>query len=508
MSFAKRKRDNPSSSRELGNLGELNNDIPFDVLSRLPTKYMPRLKCVCKGWNRLISDPIFMKVQSQKREPVSGFIFQQRYRWCGEDIPTVTYIPVGKQDAEAELFQTVFDFLPEHVVVLSSCNGLVFCRSCFPKVDPCFYICNPLNHEWIRLEWDEETNREDTFALAFDPCKDILGTSAKFKLVKVKQVETEADVSCFSIDMYTSDTGAWKKSVGICKCNSNLYENRGVFVEGVLHWLTDGDEILTFHVEIDLTWLVSVPLPADEFSSIPEACIGDSDGKLHYIIVSQYGLQVWCIEDYFESRWSLKISKTLEELEEQHTQLLYNFRQRVTQRLSVEMEPWVDLLAFKDGYLLMRVSLKIMLYNIDTNTMQLLCSDSKLDEVWTVETSSCSMKCLNDYDFWLYATWAFQPSSLFLFFLHDKNGISRPNEFSSVSVLQACRGMLSDEAWGYFSSMTTDHGIYPGEDHYVHMVHVLGRAGHIKEVEELILSMPFQPGASAWQTLLNACQVH
>ncbi|KAK8503519.1 hypothetical protein V6N13_094653 [Hibiscus sabdariffa] len=378
MSFTKRKCDNPSSSRELTNLGELNNDIPFDVLSRLPTKYMPRLKCVCRGWNRLISDPIFMKVQSQKREPVSGFIFQRRYRWRDEDTTTVTYIPVGKQDAEAELFQTVFDFLPEHVVVLSSCNGLVCCRSCFPKVDPCFYICNPLNHEWIRLEWDDETNREDTFALAFDPCKDILGTSAKFKLVKVKQVETEADVSCFSIDMYTSDTRAWKKSVGICKCNSNLYENRGLFVEGVLHWLTDGDEILTFHVEIDLTWLVSVPLPADEFSSIPETCIGDSDGKLHYIIVSQYGLQVWCIEDYFESRWSLKISKTLEEMEEQHTQLLYNFRQRVTERLSVGMEPWVDLLAFKDGYLLMRYSLKIMLYNIDTNTMQLLCSDSKL----------------------------------------------------------------------------------------------------------------------------------
>ncbi|KAK8503520.1 hypothetical protein V6N12_066207 [Hibiscus sabdariffa] len=62
------------------------------------------------------------------------------------------------------------------------------------------------------------------------------------------------------------------------------------------------------------------------------------------------------------------------------------------------------------------------------------------------------------------------------------------------------QGMLSDEAWEYFSSMTTDH--------YVHMVHLLGHAELIKEAEELILSMPFQPGASVWQTLLNACQVH
>ncbi|OMO89205.1 hypothetical protein COLO4_19853 [Corchorus olitorius] len=64
------------------------------------------------------------------------------------------------------------------------------------------------------------------------------------------------------------------------------------------------------------------------------------------------------------------------------------------------------------------------------------------------------------------------------------------------------------KAWKYFSSMTIDHGISPGEDHYVYMVHLLGQAGHIKEAEELILSMPFQPGASVWQTLLNACQVH
>ncbi|KAE8705798.1 hypothetical protein F3Y22_tig00110418pilonHSYRG00310 [Hibiscus syriacus] len=186
----------------MGNLGELNNYIPFDVLSRLPTKYMPRLKCVCKEWNRLISDPIFMKVQSQKKEPavLSGFFFQQRYRWSYEEISTVAYIPVKKQDAEeAELFQTVLDFLPEHVVVLSSCN-------------------------------------------------DTLGTSTKFKLIKVKQIETEADVSCFLFDIYALETRAWKKSVEICKCNSNLYKNSGWYVEGVFHWLTDGDEVLTFHV--------------------------------------------------------------------------------------------------------------------------------------------------------------------------------------------------------------------------------------------------------------------
>ncbi|XWS52898.1 hypothetical protein CRYUN_Cryun11dG0111700 [Craigia yunnanensis] len=78
----------------------------------------------------------------------------------------------------------------------------------------------------------------------------------------------------------------------------------------------------------------------------------------------------------------------------------------------------------------------------------------------------------------------------------------------SWTIMIMGQGMFTDEAWKYFYSMTIDHGSSPGEDHYVYMVHLLGRAGHVKEAEELILSMPFQPGASVWQTLLSACQVH
>ncbi|XVE59584.1 hypothetical protein DITRI_Ditri05aG0057500 [Diplodiscus trichospermus] len=85
----------------------------------------------------------------------------------------------------------------------------------------------------------------------------------------------------------------------------------------------------------------------------------------------------------------------------------------------------------------------------------------------------------------------------------------RPYYITYVCVLYACsQGMFIDEAWNYFSSITINHGISHGEDHYIYMVHLLSQAGHIKEAEELILSMPFQPRTSVWQTLLNTCQVH
>ncbi|XP_038689332.1 pentatricopeptide repeat-containing protein At2g13600-like [Tripterygium wilfordii] len=84
-----------------------------------------------------------------------------------------------------------------------------------------------------------------------------------------------------------------------------------------------------------------------------------------------------------------------------------------------------------------------------------------------------------------------------------------PNNITFICVLYACsQGGFVEKGRYYFSSMSSDYGISPTEDHYVCMVNLLGRAGHIKDAEELILSMPFQAGVLAWQTLLGACQLH
>ncbi|RWR92611.1 pentatricopeptide repeat-containing-like protein isoform X1 [Cinnamomum micranthum f. kanehirae] len=83
------------------------------------------------------------------------------------------------------------------------------------------------------------------------------------------------------------------------------------------------------------------------------------------------------------------------------------------------------------------------------------------------------------------------------------------NQITFICVLYACsQGGFIEEGWRYFSSMTRDHGITPGEDHYACMVDLLGRAGKTAEAEALILNMPFKPGVLVWQTLLGACRIH
>ncbi|GMH17443.1 hypothetical protein Nepgr_019284 [Nepenthes gracilis] len=84
-----------------------------------------------------------------------------------------------------------------------------------------------------------------------------------------------------------------------------------------------------------------------------------------------------------------------------------------------------------------------------------------------------------------------------------------PNYITFVCILFACsQGGFVEDGWKYFFVMTSEYGISPGEDHYACMVDLLGRAGLIKEAEELISGMPFQPGQLVLQTLLGACRVH
>lgn len=84
-----------------------------------------------------------------------------------------------------------------------------------------------------------------------------------------------------------------------------------------------------------------------------------------------------------------------------------------------------------------------------------------------------------------------------------------PNEITFMGVLGACRHMgLVDEGRHYFASMNEQHGIEPNVKHYGCMVDLLGRAGLLKEAEELIQSMPMAPDVATWGALLGACKKH
>jgi pentatricopeptide repeat protein len=85
----------------------------------------------------------------------------------------------------------------------------------------------------------------------------------------------------------------------------------------------------------------------------------------------------------------------------------------------------------------------------------------------------------------------------------------KPDRVTLVSVLSACcHAGLEDEGRKYFNSMSQYYHITPVIEHYGCMVDLLGRAGHLEEVKDLISKMPISPDATVWGSFLGACIIY
>uniref|UniRef100_A0A2N9IVP1 DYW domain-containing protein n=1 Tax=Fagus sylvatica TaxID=28930 RepID=A0A2N9IVP1_FAGSY len=84
-----------------------------------------------------------------------------------------------------------------------------------------------------------------------------------------------------------------------------------------------------------------------------------------------------------------------------------------------------------------------------------------------------------------------------------------PDRITFLTVLSACsHAGLVKEGRHYFNSMCGCYGITPGEDHYARLIDLLARAGKFSEANDVIESMPFEPGAPIWEALLAGCRTH
>ncbi|XP_043715399.1 pentatricopeptide repeat-containing protein At4g18840-like [Telopea speciosissima] len=98
--------------------------------------------------------------------------------------------------------------------------------------------------------------------------------------------------------------------------------------------------------------------------------------------------------------------------------------------------------------------------------------------------------------------------ALEIFLEMEKRGPT-PNDATFVCVLSACThaGMVL-EGWWYFDLMHRVYKIEPKVEHYGCMVDLLGRAGLMKDSEELIRKMPMKAGPALWGALLSSCRAH
>ncbi|KAL6873631.1 hypothetical protein ACP4OV_013713 [Aristida adscensionis] len=85
----------------------------------------------------------------------------------------------------------------------------------------------------------------------------------------------------------------------------------------------------------------------------------------------------------------------------------------------------------------------------------------------------------------------------------------QPNSVTYTAVLTACsHSCLLSEGRLYFDEMKLLHRIQPQVEHYGCMIDLLGRSGLLHEAMDLVRTMPMQPNAVIWGSILSACRVH
>nr|GEU31146.1 hypothetical protein [Tanacetum cinerariifolium] len=80
------------------------------------------------------------------------------------------------------------------------------------------------------------------------------------------------------------------------------------------------------------------------------------------------------------------------------------------------------------------------------------------------------------------------------------------DKIAFIAVLSACRHAgLVKEGMELFEKMRKKYGIEPQMEHYLLLVDLMSRYGHLKEAEQLISGMPFPPNARIWRSFLDGC---
>lgn len=107
-----------------------------------------------------------------------------------------------------------------------------------------------------------------------------------------------------------------------------------------------------------------------------------------------------------------------------------------------------------------------------------------------------------------YANSTMGEEGLQLFEQMNELGLEITSE-TMLAVLSACGSAEAvEDAYIYLESMKSKYGIEPGVEHYMGLLDVLGQSGYLKEAEEFIEQLPFEPTVTVFETLKNYARIH
>ncbi|KAK2393801.1 F-box/kelch-repeat protein [Trifolium repens] len=212
----------PSLTQEtIGTLTSLSN-LPVylipEILSRLPVKPLLQLRCVCKSWKSLISDPIFAKkhLALSTRYSLHDICFPPKYVLKSYSLDSVL-----TNVAQIEIPSNHYGYFS---YFFGSCNGIL----CLAVDGPDFLLVrlwNPSIRKFKELPPISEPNNFDTWMYGFG----YDSTSDNYKVVAVLHPYGVVKV-------HTLGTDSWR-SVSVFPFTGVYVQESGQYVSGTINWL-------------------------------------------------------------------------------------------------------------------------------------------------------------------------------------------------------------------------------------------------------------------------------
>ncbi|KAK9061337.1 hypothetical protein SSX86_018517 [Deinandra increscens subsp. villosa] len=270
---------------------DIGDDVLRNILSRLPGKPLLRFRRVSKHWNRLISDPCFMKSRSRRK---ILFPYPQPLVVIDDDKGLIRIRSPPQQRQGHEVF------------IVGTFNGIVLLALCDPKsslISCQLILYNPL------------TCASKVLAVIEPPCPNIyndfpyvfgFGYGKTTHDLKIVRFEVEPDHNLgYKWDVFDLRTSSWSTPPQYMKFDFYFQANVGVFLNSFLYWATryirEGARILALNVKEMVYSKIKLPDGVHGYWLL----LGSIRGCLSIISDIDYTrYQVWLMkEECDESSW-------------------------------------------------------------------------------------------------------------------------------------------------------------------------------------------------------------
>ncbi|ESQ47613.1 hypothetical protein EUTSA_v10022250mg [Eutrema salsugineum] len=277
-------------------MSDLPVDLEEEILSRVPTTSLKRLRSTCKRWNALrFSEKHLCKAPKQSHV----LMFKEYYRLCPMSVDLNVVPPsIGFKDA-LSLKNAHSNSGQVDIAQVFHCDGLLLCIT---KIDNKPVIWNPCLGEsrWIKHENGYDRNCE--FALGYannQSCR-------SYRVLRFYQTD---DLVVAGPEIYEFNSNSWRV-VNAPNCLRICKKYRGVTLKGSTYWLfydgdKDSDYLLSFDFTREIFRRLHLSTSRDYYMAL--SVVRQEELSVLIESIGSYELEIWVtkkIDTEAEFSWS------------------------------------------------------------------------------------------------------------------------------------------------------------------------------------------------------------